>query len=143
MVLSILSDLESIHSDLEFLRINDSFPCFAQFVLSDSNLFPWFKQFFLSDCNSFSRIAVCNPIEQIVLINKRIVLFVWIEGINCNLIERITYPWKRIPNTRQWIAQFVIAIYLRFFFFENLHVPPGISYISPLSLSLSFSLSRR
>ena len=44
-----------------------------------------------------------------------------------NSRERIINPWERITNPWERIAQFDITIYLFFFFFENPHVPSGVS----------------
>ena len=73
--------------------------------------------------NSFSRIAIrsielemCNSREQIAIREN---------GLS-NSRKQITNPWERITNPWERIAQFDITIYL-WLFFENPHVPSGLS----------------
>ena len=71
---------------------------------------------------------ICNPFSrgnEMCISRERIVS---IERTNCNQIERINNPWERILNPRERIVQFNITINLCYFF-ENLHVRSGLSYI--------------
>ena len=96
-----------------FPRISNSFPRIGQLILSDCNSFPRIRQSVLSICNSFPRIG------QLVL-------------SDCNSFPRIR---QCVIRGNELLIRYN---YLLMAFFENLHVPSGLSYIALFSTLKTF-----